>query len=88
MWGLPDWVAFSDTPFGVVYYLLVVNKGVFPVMGLTAVSAKGGVIIPGEVVCCPGKVVTGKASGARVGLNGIHCAPFESATAAATLIGA
>ena len=37
--GLPVWVAFSDTPFGVVDYRLVVYKGMVPVMGLTVVSA-------------------------------------------------
>ncbi len=48
--GLPVWVAFSDTPFGVVYYLLVVYKGVSLVMGLAVVTARGGgVIFPGEV---------------------------------------
>ncbi len=52
---------------------------------------KGEVIILGEVgasLCCLGRVVTGETSEARVGLYDRHCAPFGSATVAATLIGA
>ena len=44
--GLPVWVTFSDIPFGVVDYHLVVYQGMVPVMGLTGVSARGGLFSP------------------------------------------
>jgi hypothetical protein len=36
------WVAFSDTSYGVVGYLLFVYKGMFPGTGAPVVSARGG----------------------------------------------
>ena len=89
----PVWVAFSDTSFGVVGYLLFVYKGMVPGTGAPVFSARGGGwgIFPTEVwasVCCPGRIVTGGLPVARFGLCGLHCAPLGSATFAATLIGA